>query len=413
MRYLNVFYLLMLIVLGACSTSPRELKPGPWRAVIALQDQAAMPFTFDVTKDSSKYRIQIKNAAERLTLDEVTFFDDSVSIVLHIFDVQLRARNYGDSLVGYYIKNYEKDYRIPFKAFAGQTHRFEKSSQTPVADFTGTYSVTFVHDGKDTTLAVGVFKQTGDYAEGTFLTPTGDYRYLEGNVINDKLHLSTFDGNHAYLFTATQSGDTLRGEFWSGKTWHEYWTGIRNDQATLPDAESLTYLKAGYETLDFSFPDVQGNKVSLQDERYRGKVTVIQLFGTWCPNCMDETRFLTEWYNTNTGRGVEVIGLAFERKLDFTYASGRVVRMKEKLKVPYEFLIAPATHDKDEASRVLPALNQVVAFPTTIFVGKDGKVKHIHTGFSGPGTGIYYDQFKQRFNEIVNELLAEEITSKK
>jgi hypothetical protein len=52
-------------------------------------------------------------------------------------------------------------------------------------------------------------------------------------------------------------------------------------------------------------------------------------------------------------------------------------------------------------------LNSVIAFPTTIFIGKDGKVKKIHTGFTGPSTGIYYYQFKEHFNETVNELLAE------
>ena len=107
-----------------------------------------------------------------------------------------------------------------------------------------------------------------------------------------------------------------------------------------------------------------------------------------------------------------ILGLAYERKDDFEYASGRVKKMKEKLAVPYDFVIA-GTSNKEEASKTLPMLNKVIAFPTTIFIGKNGKVKHIHTGFEGPGTGIYYQQFKERFNQIVNELLAEDLTSKK
>lgn len=399
-----------LLLAGCSGTSVHELKTGTWRGVIELQGQS-LPFTFDVMHDSSNYTVNVINGDEKLALNEVTFFGDSVSIVLHIFDIQLRARNYGDSLVGYYIKNYEKNYRIPFHANAGENYRFSKTVDKPSVDFTGTYSVTFIHDQKDTTVSVGIFKQQASHVEGTFLTPTGDYRYLEGDVVNNKLYLSTFDGNHAFLFTADKSGDTLRGEYWSGKTWHEYWTGVRNDKAALPNAESLTYLKDGYETFDITFPDVTGKNVSLTDERFKNKVVIVQLFGTWCPNCMDETKFLTSWYPANAERGVEIVGIAFERKADFAYASGRVIKMKEKLNVPYEFLIAPATDNKELASQALPMLNQVIAFPTTIFVGKDGKVKHIHTGFSGPGTGMYYEQFKQRFNEIVNELLAEEIAS--
>jgi hypothetical protein len=125
---------------------------------------------------------------------------------------------------------------------------------------------------------------------------------------------------------------------------------------------------------------------------------------------MDETKFLKQWYDNNKDRGVEIIGLAYERKPDFTYASDRVKKMIEKFDVRYDFVIA-GTHDKVKASETLPMLNQVVAFPTTIFIGKDGKVKKIHTGFSGPGTGKYYEQFIQHFNETVNELLSENRTS--
>jgi thiol-disulfide isomerase/thioredoxin len=165
-------------------------------------------------------------------------------------------------------------------------------------------------------------------------------------------------------------------------------------------------LKEGFDKINFSFPDVEHNMISPSDEKFANKVLILQIFGTWCPNCMDETKFLTQWYNENKDRGVEILGLAYERKDDFDYASERVRKMKAKLNVPYEFVIA-GTSDKEKAAETLPMLNKVIAFPTTIFIGKDGKVKHIRTGFEGPGTGIYYEQFKERFNQVINELLAE------
>jgi thiol-disulfide isomerase/thioredoxin len=226
------------------------------------------------------------------------------------------------------------------------------------------------------------------------------------------MQLSTFDGNHAYIFTASKQADgSLMGEFYSGKTHMEFWEATKNENAALADPESLTYLKKGFEKIEFSFPDVDKKAVTLNDEKYKNKVVILQLFGTWCPNCMDETKFLAPWYRDNKDRGVEIIGLAYERKDDFTYASERVKKMIDKLNVPYDFVIA-GTNNKEKASETLPQLNRVVAFPTTIFIGKDGKVKKIHTGFSGPGTGIYYDQFVQHFNETVNELLNEKIASK-
>ncbi|MDZ7649781.1 MAG: TlpA disulfide reductase family protein [Cytophagales bacterium] len=152
--------------------------------------------------------------------------------------------------------------------------------------------------------------------------------------------LSTFDGNHAFVFRAHREGDSLKGNFYSGNASLESFKGIKNENAVLPDAESLTYLKPGYETLDFSFPDLDKNLISPKDERYKNKVLILQIFGTWCPNCMDETKFLTDWYVQNKDRGVEILGLAYERKDDFEYASSRVKKMKDKLNVGYDFVIA-------------------------------------------------------------------------
>lgn len=400
---------ILLISIG-CSSNKSEnafIKPGTWRAVLELQG-TELPFNFEVTIDSAQdYNIYLRNAEERLLLDEVSVSGDSVNIALHVFDANIKAKIIGDSLRGVFIKNYEKDYRVPFRAASGQYFRFKPSEQVSgIPDFSGKYQVVFTNE-TDTTQAVGIFDQVDDSVTGTFLTPTGDYRYLQGSVIGDELKVSTFDGNHAYLFTAKKSEDgKLIGEYVSGKTWKQSWTGIKNENAALPDAESLTFLKPGFETLAFSFPDVNGKNISLTDEKYKNKVVVIQLFGTWCPNCMDETRFLTQWYKENQNRGIEVIGLAYERKNDFAYASERLKKMIDKFGVPYDFAIAPATNDKAEAAKTLPMLNTVVAFPTTIFIGKDGKVKTIHTGFSGPGTGIYYQQFIEHFNETVNELLS-------
>lgn len=408
MRFLALFAL--AFVLFSCSTP--EIKTGSWRGVLEIQGQK-LPFNFRIVNDFSKgYDAYLKNAGEELLLDEVTMMGDSVNMVLHVFDAQLRAAVEGNTLNGFFTLNYNPGYKVPFSATFGEEYRFKPTDTTANAtNFSGKYQVVFVNE-TDTTQAIGVFNQTGNYATGSFLTSTGDYRYLEGGVFNDTLFLSTFDGNHAYLFKAVRNDSTLTGDFWSGRSYHQSWTGVKNENASLPDAESLTYLKPGYETLDFKFPDLNGKPVTLKDDRFKNKVVVLQLFGTWCPNCMDETKYLSLWYDNNKDRGVEILGLAFERKPDFTYATERVTKMKTKWGVNYDFVIA-GVDDKLKAAGALPALNTIVAFPTTIFIGKDGKVKHIHTGFEGPGTGVYHERWKQRFNEIINELLSEELTAKK
>ncbi len=399
---LFVFLMGWLVLIG-CQPKP-ELKTGQWRGIIQLQEQE-LPFGLTIEKKGQVYTAYLQNADESILLDEIDVNGDSVKFNLHIFDATLHAQISDQSLTGMFVKNYDPAGSLPFRASYGETHRFVKDDSAKV-NFSGTYAITF-HDS-DTSYypAVALIQQEGNNVIGTFLTPTGDYRYLEGNVIDEELRLSTFDGNHAFVFTAIKSGDSIRGHFYSGKTVHETWEGVSNQTATLPSEESLTFLKPGFDRLDFSFPDLQGRKISSSDERFQNKVTILQIFGTWCPNCMDETKFLAPWYEQNKDRGVQILGLAYERKDDFNYARERVEKMKTKLQVGYDFVIA-GVNDKKKASESLPALNRVLAFPTTIFIGKDGKVKHIHTGFSGPGTGVYYERFKERFNQIVNELLAE------
>lgn len=399
-----ILFLLFVSFLFSCDQA-HELKSGKWRGELDVQGHE-LPINFEIIQHGKNYEVVLINNDERIVLDEIQLEGDSIIMFMHIFDTEIHAKMNDESLTGYYIKNYEKDFKLPFAASHGQTHRFVPVSEKIGVDFSGTYDVIFVHEG-DTTVAVGIFNQHGNEVTGTFLTPIGDYRYLHGNVVNGELLLSTFDGNHAFVFRAIKNDDgSLHGDFWSGKDWHETWTGTLNENAILPDAESLTFLKDGYDQIEFSFPDLTGKLVSPTDERFKGKVLILQIFGTWCPNCMDETKFLSQWYSKNAHRGVEILGLAYEAKDDFAYASGRVAKMKKRLSVPYDFVIA-GNKDKKEAAETLPMLNHVLSFPTTIFIGKDGKVKSIYTGFSGPGTGIHYERFIQRFHETVNTCLSE------
>ncbi len=380
-----------------------ELKQGFWRAEIQMQGQL-LPFNFEVIKESKKYSMNLINSKEIIPLDEVQVVGDSVFITLHIFDIDLRAKINGDTLNGWYIKNYKENYKVPFTATYGKTARFENPKST--TEFDGNWQTTFVEDDGTSYPAVGIFKKEGDLLTGTFLTETGDYRYLEGYTQDSQMHLFTFDGNHAFIFNATVKNDSLQGEFLSGKDYKETFTAYKNNNATLADANKLTFLKKGYDHIEFSFPGLDGKPVSLQDKKYQHKVVLLQIFGTWCPNCMDETKFYRNWYEKNNDKGVEIIGLAYEAKDDFEYAKARVEKMKQKYKVGYDYVIA-GVYDKEAAAKTLPMLNHIISFPTTIFIDKKGTVRRIHTGFSGPATGKYYEAFIDDFNAFMNQLLNE------
>jgi len=401
---------LSLIIIAAISWSCEKpnpelgLKSGVWRGELTAQGNQ-IPFNFEVSKEDGSYHIKLVNGVEKLDIDRIDILDDSLFFDMHIFDISIKAKIYKDSLVGSYTKNYADNYVLPFKAIYGKEGRFDRTESSNLFD--GTWETTFKDkDGKESS-AIGIFKVEDKMLRGTFLTKTGDYRYLDGYTSKDTMYLYTFDGNHIFKFRAYKENDSLlKGEYWSGKTSYKTFESIKNDTVTLPDANSLTYLKEGYDQIDFSFPDLDGKMTSLKDEKYKDKIVILQIFGTWCPNCMDETRFLSDWYHKNQAQGVEIIGLAYEIKPEFEYARDRVLTMKEKLDVPYDFLIAGTSSTKS-ASESLPMLNKVMSFPTSIIIDRKGKVRRIHTGFSGPATGVYYEEFVDDFNQFMQELINE------
>ncbi|MCF6347544.1 MAG: redoxin domain-containing protein [Flavobacteriaceae bacterium] len=380
-----------------------ELKQGFWRAEIQMQNQS-LPFNFEVIKNAENYKINLINSKEIIPLDEVTIVGDSVFITMHIFDIDLRAKINGNTLNGLYIKNYKEDYSIPFTATYGISSRFDNPESS--TQFDGSWQTTFVENDSVSYPAVGIFKKEGELLTGTFLTETGDYRYLEGYTKDNKMNLFTFDGNHAFMFNATVQNDSLKGEFYSGKDYKSTFTAYKDKNAKLTDANKLTYLKEGYDKIEFSFPGLDGKPVTLEDKKYQNKVVMLQIFGTWCPNCMDETKFYADWYDKNKDKDVEIIGLAYEAKDDFEYAKARVEKMKQKYNVGYDYVIA-GVYDKTAAAKTLPMLNHVLSFPTTIFIDKKGKVRRIHTGFSGPATGKHYEKFVDDFNDFLNQLMNE------
>ena len=412
--YLAALGLLSLPMACSSQSSPATVKPGTYRAVLKTR-AGELPFGLDIQPVMNKpntYTVFALNGNERLPMDTATVQGDSIRIPMALFESELVAKITDNTLRGEWRRRRtaQQIQRLPFEAQLGINHRFTPDAKAATANLGGNWATDF--DSKtgrvDTTDAVGVFKQTGNRLTGTFLTPTGDYRYLEGNVVGDSLFLSCFDGSHLFLFKAKHDPaiQTLTGGFWSGVAGYESWVARLDPNAKLPNPASLTYLKPGVKTLNVSFPEPSGKTVSLMDPRFKDKVTVVQILGSWCPNCMDETNFLSPWYKRNKSRGVEVLGLAFERSPEMAVSGPKIERMKERFKIDYPVVLA-GTNDKAQASKALPDLNAVVAFPTTIFVDKKGQVRHIHTGFSGPGTGVYYDQYVDEFNRLIDKLLAE------
>ena len=399
------FGILVVTLLTSCQKKELipELKTGDWRGEITIQSQQ-LPFNFEVRKVENKFIIDLHDGENIIELDEVSVKKDSVFFTMHIFDIDVKAKIEENSLQGTYTKNYATDYVLPFKATFGKSNRIDngKADQS----FNGKWDLKMHKNNGESFNIIGDFKTEDSVFKGNIRSKTSDYRFLEGSSDNRKFTLYGFDGNHMYILKAKLENDSIQGDFWSGKTLHQTFSGVRDESIELPNPKDLTYLKEGYDKIEFSFPDLNGNMVSLSDPKYQNKVVILQLLGSWCPNCMDETKFYKKWLDENKDKDVKIIGLAYEVKDDFEYAKKRIQKMKEKLKVDYDFVIA-GTSKSGEASKSLPMLNHVMSFPTSIIIGKDGKVNSIHTGFSGPATGDLYLHFVEEFNKTMNTLLSE------
>ena len=393
MRYRNLLLPCLILLTVHTGFAQSKLKTGTWRGVLTSPLGNNLPFNFNVSTINGKQQLSIINGAERFKVTDIKQKGDSVFIHMPLFNSEFKLKYEGASLKGKWIKHYgDKDAAMDFTATPGQDFRFFKSSEKPAFNVTGRWSAIFVSDGKkDTT--VGEFKQVGSKLTGTFLTTTGDDRYLEGTVAGNKLYLSTFDGGHAFVFTADikDARTLINGKYYAGYSGLDTWTAVRNANAKLPDAYSLTYLKLGYKKIDFTFPDLTGKEVSLNDPRFKGKVIIVQMLGSWCPNCMDETGYLVNYYKKYHLKGVEIIGLAYERTTDFKKSVPTLTQLKTRFNITYPLLITGYTPGSGDPQKSLPMLADYKGFPTTIIIDKKGDVRKIHTGFSGPGTGKYYE----------------------
>ncbi len=388
---------------------PGEFQTGRWAATASVPG-GYIRFHIDLTRgDDGGYGAVLVNGKERIVIGEVTAEGSSIRLFLPAFNSRIEAQLVGGVLEGnlVLIKRGDVEQTMPFRAEYAQGYTFSVGGAEPEIDVTGRWDVTFTQENGEENKAVGEFYQDGDKLNGTFLNPTGDYRYLSGSVTGRSFELSCFDGSDAYLFKAalTQDG-TIDGDFWSGTHWHERWTARRDDTAALPDPYQVTWLVKGHDRIEFRFRDLDDKTVSLDDKRFEDKVVIVVLAGSWCPNCHDEAAFLAEYYKKNKDRGVEIVGLMYEHTRDEAAAVRQIERFQKKHNINYTLLYAGYS-DKKEAHKTLPMLNHVLSYPTTIFIDRTGKVARIYTGFTGPGTGSHYEVFKQEFGDYVDTLLAQ------
>ncbi len=371
-----------------------------WRAVV---DVAGGPLRFSLEFDLEDGTGRMCSGASCQALSGASLVGDSVVLDIGDFAATIVAKPHNDSLIGEYRNVGNRGPRvIPFRAQRGSWPA--ETDITP--GLTGRWDVTYHNESGTTSPRVLLLEATERGLEGTIISNTGDYGLFWGRAEPDSFSLSHFDGSFIYMLTGQIDGDSLEGLFHAGARTQRRWTAVRSrGEGHLRSPTALTRM-TGPEPFAFSFPDLDGKMVSSTDEQFRGKVVVIDIFGTWCPTCHDAAPSLVRFYREYHDRGLEIVGLAYEVSGDSTVDNSLLRRYRDKFGIEFPLLLAGINITSATAA-TLPQLEGFTAYPTTIFIGRDGAVRRIHAGFYGPATGAQHDRMIRDFTSFIEELLEE------
>ena len=401
-----------VLLAGCADPGTDRLAEGEWRAWLDSPG-GELPFGLEFSRNGATLEVVIVNGSERIRVPRVE--ENGAELVLGIdhYDSTLVATvaERGRRVTGRWEKTTGPGQvsSLPFEATAGRQDRFGPEASDAGSGSTsidGRWTVVFSSSDDP---AVGIFSSLPDgTVEGTFLTMTGDYRYLAGRFEGNRLRMSCFDGAHAFLFDARLQADgSLVGDFWSRDSWHETWTARRDPEAELADAFDETLAVADLDLDRISYPDLEGRSRFLDDPEFAGSARMLYIFGSWCPNCGDATRLMVELDRRYRDRGLSILGLAFEMTGDAPRDTEQVQRYAAYHGIAFPLLLAGLS-DKALASTAFPLVDRVRAYPTTVFLDHSGAVRAVHSGFSGPATGEAHEALRRQFESLIEELLDDE-----
>lgn len=401
MKSLFTFFLVLVYsIVGAQSP-----KMGKWKGVIHY-GSTQVPFIFEIAPSGGDVpEITFINGAERRIVSNALIKGDSIFIPMDPFDVTLKASFSGTTMTGLYVKHY-RGASIPFTASFGEP-RFMKNSVKTNPRIEKKWAMEFSPNTPSSSKGVGLFTQFDDVVTATILTQTSDYRYFEGILDGDSMRLSSFDGAHAFMILAKKTGtNTWSGDMIFDNLYKESWTATYDKDATLEDPFEMVSIDPGVHKPYYDLLGAGSGKNAIDPSSYKGKVLIIQLFGTWCPNSHDQTKYLVKWHKSNKDKNLAILASSFESNYSQEYGLRRLSEYRESNGIEYD-LVLGGRLSKRAAATPFPFMDRIEAFPTLVILDKKGYVRYVHSYFNGPATGDYYSTFDTRFNEIIDELLAE------
>jgi thiol-disulfide isomerase/thioredoxin len=398
-----------LLVAAHLAPAPRAASgiDGLWEATV-VAGGVEIPFRFEIATNGTDAQGFFFEGDQKVGSTSGRFADEVLTLEYDFLNTTLNLTLEGDQLHGAYTNK-----RPNAKPQSVRAHRF---SPVPVDSndppkLAGNWEMRRKAEEadapRDTRTWHLMLRQSGAEVSGAILRIDGDTGTLVGHWQNNKLVLSHFAGERPNLLEATVNPDgTLAvllnrtANYLAARSTEARALGIPEP----PDPSRYTNVKDPTTPFHFSFPDVTGKIVSDTDAMFRGKVVILAIGGSWCPNCHDEAPFLSELYKTYHAKGLEIVGLMFENDPDPVAYRPRVQSFIKRYNVQYPLLIPGTTQMINEK---LPQLVNFGAYPTSIYLGRDGKVRSVHAGFASPATGEEHVRLKQELRELTERLLAE------
>jgi len=396
--FLVVFGFILLI--SCNSEDSKKLELGDYVGRLEVENNKYLPFNFSVTNDST---LVVQNSSEIVDF-LIVYSKDSIFIKSKVFEGFIKGVLVENKINGFFTIE-SLDRSVPFSSYKNN-NRFNIDFDENKKLTLNRWKFTFNPNKDNASFSVGIFNSIGENEiSATFRTTTGDYGYMHGGYKENKIVLSTFNGSRAYLFEAEMNKDSIEGVMYAGNHSKTIVKGVLDNDFDLSNEYSLTSLKGKNQKFDFSFENTLGKLISIDDKFYDGKSMVVQLMGSWCSNCLDESKFYVDYMNKNELKDIEFVALAFEYAKTKDDALNSIQKLKKQLGINYPILLAQyGSSDKSKALEKFPMFNKIISYPTTIFLDKNKDVIKIHTGFNGPATGEKYTEFINEFNSTIKFL---------
>ena len=389
---------LVLVISCNSGVSDRLLK-GDYVGKLEVENNKYLPFNFSVTNDST---LVVQNSSEIVGFS-IDYLKDSIFIRSKVFEGFIKGVLEDNKINGVFVIE-SLDRSVPFTSY-NSNKRFNIDFENNEKLTLNRWRFTFNPNMDNASISLGIFNPIGqNEISATFRTSTGDYGFMHGGYKDSKIVLSTFNGSRAYLLEAelNNNNDSIKGIMYSGNHSKTIIEGVLDNVFELSNEYSLTSLQSKNQKFEFSFENTAGKLISIDDDIFDGKSMVIQLMGSWCSNCLDESKFYVDYMNKNKLIDIEFVALAFEYAKTKDGALNSILKLKNQIGIDYPILLAQyGSSDKGKALEKFPMLNNIISYPTTIFLDKNKDVIKIHTGFNGPATGEKYIEFINEFDNTI------------